>query len=247
MEHGWTLYGILNVLFLVVGALAVVMTVIKSRLFKRRTSFVLFLLCIIAIPFFCCIWHFVSSQVSYRPMMLQSVCVIYIFIAIVASSEFCIGFTKPIIFLLALIIFNYGIQANICYFLLDRSYEATYATGIEMISRIHLIDDDIEDVAFVGDIAGDVCWDTTGYGTKAHLLSSCLEQNLLFNQDHAIRFLNNTFNCNYSSVSVEQLKELEQSDAVKQMGNWPETDSMKMLGSTLVIKLSDPQSSEIQN
>lgn len=140
-----------------------------------------------------------------------------------------------------MIIFNYGIQANICYYLMDKEYEISYATGLEMLGRIHLMDEEIQDIAFVGSIAAEANWDETEYGAKAHLLSSCLEQTLLFDQEHAALFLNHTFNCDYTPVTPEELKRLEKSDTVKQMGNWPDKDSMKMFGDTLVIKLADPQ------
>lgn len=244
-EHGWTLYGILNVLFLFVLFSVVLAAVIRSKLYKRRIQFILFLLCMVAVPFFCCIWHFVSAEVIYRPMMLQSVCVLYIFAVILSFSLGAERFLKPIVLLMSVIVFNYGLQANICYYLMNQSYEASYATGIEMVSRIHLMDEEVDKIAVVGDIAGDVCWDTTEYGKKAHLLSSCLEENLLFNQEHTVLFLNNTFHCNYSQAT--DLEYLERSDVVKQMGNWPANDSMKMIGDTLVIKLSDPQDSESAN
>lgn len=247
LEHGWTLYGVLNVIFLALLAIATVTAIINSKLYTRRIQFVLFLLCMLALPFFCCIWHFVSEEVLYRPMMLQSVCVIYIFAAVLFVSEYTGRLFKPMLLLLGGIIFNYGIQANICYYLLDKEYETSYATGVEMMNRIHLMDEEIKSIAFIGDIAGDVNWDRTEYGSKAHLLSSCLEQTLVYNHEHAVLFLNNTFNSSYIPATTEELEKLEESDAVKQMENWPDKDSMKMFGDTLVIKLSDSQDYESAN
>lgn len=247
LEHGWTLYGILNVIFLIFLIMAIVTAIISSKLYMRRIQFVLFLVCILALPFFCCIWNFVSEEVAYRPMLLQSVCVLYIFAAILFGSEYTTRLFKPVRLLLIVIIFNYGIQANICYYLMNKEYETSYATGVEMMSRIHLMDEEIRNIAFVGNIAGDVSWDITEYKDKAHLLSSCLEQTLVFDHEHAIRFLNNTFDSEYMSVTTEELKKLEKSETVKSMGKWPAKDSMKMFGDTLVIKLSDPQDYEAEN
>lgn len=244
LENGWTLYSILNVVFLILLAVAIIIAIIKSKLYTRRIQFIWFLLCILVIPFFCCMWHFVSDGVSYRPMMLQSMCVLYIFAAILLASRYTVKIFKPAAFLFGMIIFNYGIQANICYYLMDKEYEISYATGLEMLGRIHLLDEEIQDIAFIGSIEAEASWDQTEYGAKAHLLSSCLEQTLLFDQEHAALFLNNTFNCDYTSVTSKELKRLEKSDIVKQMENWPDKDSMKMFGDTLVIKLADPQDIE---
>lgn len=245
LENGWTLYGVLNVLFLIVLFTVVLAAVIRSKLYKRSIQFIFFLLSAMAVPVFCCIWYFVSDEVLYRPSMLQSVCVIYIFTVILASSLHVERFFKSVMLFMSVIVFNYGIQANICYYLMSQSYEASYATGSEIISRIHLMDEEVDKIAVIGNITADVSWDTTEYGEKAHLLSSCLEKNLLFDQEHVVLFLNNTFHCNYSQV--ENLEHFEHFEMVKQMGNWPANDSMKMIGDTLVIKLSDPQDSESAN
>lgn len=247
LEYGWTLYSILNVVFLILLAAVIIIAIIKSKLYTRRIQFIWFLLCILAIPFFCCIWHFTSNGVLYSPRMFQSICVLYIFAAILLVSKYTVGIFKPAVLLFGVIIFNYGLQANICYYLMDKEYEISYATGLEMLTRIHLLDEDVQDIAFVGSIAVDASWDGTEFGAKAHLLSSCLEQTLLFDQEHAALFLNHTFNCDYTLVASKELARLEKSDAVKQMGNWPDRDSMKMFGDTLVIKLSDPQDTEAAN
>ncbi len=53
--------------------------------------------------------------------------------------------------LLSVIVFNFGIQANICYYYLDKCHEFSYAMGAEMMTRIHMLDEgNLKKIAIVG-------------------------------------------------------------------------------------------------
>lgn len=239
-EHGWTLYAVLNVIFLVISVFVIITAIYESKLYKRKIQFILFGLCIIVLPFSCCIYYFVSPTVMYRPMMLLSIAVFYIWIAILIAKWFKLRLRNISIAILIGIVFNFGIEANIAYYLMERCYEATYATASEMLMRLHMMDEEnVKKVAIVGNLASEVSWDTSEIGNRIHILAGGLEQNLLYDQQHTYLFLSNTFDFKYEIVSEKELLAIEDWDEVQAMNSWPAPDSVKIVDGIAVIKLSD--------
>lgn len=236
LEHGITLYGVLSILFLCAFAGVVVTVLVKSGIGTSFSRLCLFIVCIAALPIAACLWYIVSTDVQYRPMMLQCVCVIYVFTAVLYERWSSVKIKNLFAIFLCTVIFNYAIMANISYFYMDKEYKASYATGLEMVSRIHLLDEEISEIAVVGNLSRENCKGAD----KIHILSQCLEQNLLYDDRHTVLFLNNTFNCSYSRVSEEKMKSLEQSEEVADMGVWPDKDSIQIIDGTIVVKLAEP-------
>ena len=239
-EHGWTLYGVLNVIFILLFIAFLIMAICKQRLFQRRGQLLLLLIALIAIPFASCIWLFTSSDVSYRPMMLQSLCILYIFLGVIAEEFLRVRWKNLAGILLAIIVFNYGIMANIAYYYMNQEYEASYAIASEILTRIHLMDLDGEKIAVLGSDGTNVSLgDHDEYADKIHIFTALLEENLLFDTVHTVLFINNTFDCDYDRASDEEIETLELSDEVAEMGVWPASDSIQMIGDTIVIKMSE--------
>ena len=239
-EHGWTLYGVLNVIFILLFIAFLIMAICKQRLFQRGGQLLLLLIALIAIPFASCIWLFTSSDVSYRPMMLQSLCILYIFLGVIAEEFLQIRWKNLAGILLAIIVFNYGIMANIAYYYMNQEYEASYATASEILTRIHLMDLDGEKIAVLGSDETNVSLgDHDEYADKIHIFTALLEENLLFDTVHTVLFINNTFDCDYDRASDEEIETLELSDEVAEMGVWPASDSIQLIGDTIVIKMSE--------
>lgn len=239
MENGWTLYGILNVIFLVCLAILFVIVICKQRLWERRINMLLVLVCVVAIPFVACIWCFVTPSIQYRPMMLAGLVFLYILFAILAEEYLSSKMSTIVGMLLAIIIFNNSIVANISYFYMNKSYEATYAVGQEMIGRIHMLDSETKKIAIIGNRLKDVSLDSTAHGKKIHMLGQLLESDMLFDDAHVVNFLKNTFDENICTVGDKTLRNLEDSKEVKEMGIWPASDSVKVIDETIVIKISE--------
>lgn len=241
LEHEWTLYSFINVVFLFLAVLVISYVVIKSRIVEERIKFVFFLLSLIMMPFAACIWHFTSSNVTYRPMMLQSLCIIYIWVALLYDRWIAEKWSTIVGGLLIVMIFNNSIQANISYFHLDQCYKASYATGIEMISRIHALDDgNLKKIAVVGNIAGEVCLGGERYEeSRLQMLGQLIESNILFDQKHTVLFLQNTFDLELQEVSQEELTEFKASEEIKGMSSWPHADAVKVIDDVVIIKLAD--------
>lgn len=239
-EHGFTLYAVLNVLFIICFLLLLVLAVKKSRLWERKIPMVLFLLCLAAVPIASCIWHFTSSSVGYRPMMLYSLCLIYIFAVILCDRYLVSRWTDVFAGLIFIIIFNFALQANISYFYMNQCYEKSHAMGAEMMARIHLLDDgSARKIAVVGNVADKAALGIEDEAKQIHMMGQLLEKYILFDQVHTVLFLENTYDLTLEAVDAESLERLEMSKEVEEMGCWPAADSICLSGDTIILKLAD--------
>lgn len=248
LEHGFGLYSILSILFLLVMSGGLLIACIRSDLLKRKWAVVLFALCLAAIVPFACIWHFVSSSVEYRAIMLQSYTLLFVLTALVYEK-----WTKPVAknmvcLLMMLIVFNNALMANICYFYMNLCYERSYAESVEMMMEIHHLqsEHEFDKIAVVGNKFPEVLMDNVDPATgkmtnsgKIHLLSNALEKTLFFDSEHVTRFLQANFGLDLEVVSVDQRNKLLATTEVQMMSCWPAGGSVTVLGDTLVIKLSE--------
>lgn len=248
LAHGFTLYSVLSIVFIIVMAIGLFIAIFKSRILNRKWAVLLLALCLMAIIPFACIWHFTSDSVGYRAMMLQSLTLLFALTALLYER-----WAKPVaknaiaVFLLV-VVFNNALMANISYFLLNLCYERTYADGVEMMSEIHDLQDeyDFDKIAVVGTRIYEVQHENIDPETgktqitgKIHMLSGLLETSLLYDSDHTTKFLDATFGLSLESLNRTQRNDLLHTEEVQAMGCWPAGDSIVVIDDILVIKLSD--------
>lgn len=141
IQRGLTVYAALNILFLLAAVYIVAAAVAKSKLYTRKFHMVLFFLSLTAIPFAAFIWYFTSPDVQYATRMEQSICLIYIMAGILAARWVKPGKSDAAALLLAVIVFNNSVTANMFYQYMHRCYEESYATAVEIAAHVHLLDD----------------------------------------------------------------------------------------------------------
>lgn len=248
VAHGFTLYNALNIVFLLVMAVGLFIALVKSSILKRKWAAILLVLCLIVIIPFACIWNLVSDSVAYRPMMLQSLSVLFILTALLYERWTRSVAKNAVCLLLIVITVNNALMANISYFYMNLCYERTYGEGIEMMMEIHDFQDEYEfdEVAIIGDRLTDIQWWNSDSQTgieaaagKIYILSGLLEKSVCINGDLTLSFLNTTFGMNLKSATRTRISELSQSAQVQSMDCWPCDGSMAVIDDTLVIKISE--------
>lgn len=250
LEYGFTLYAILNLLFSLVFLGGLVIAIKESKILSRRWAFFLVILCLVAIVPFSCIWHFVSSSVGYRALMLQSLTILFVFTAL-TFERWSQKYIKGVVgaFLLVIVL-NNALMANISYYYMNLCYERTYADGLEMILEIHDRQNtqEVEKIAVIGNRLAEVQWenfdDVSGGGApagKIHILSGLISTNLLIDHEHTVRYLNATYGLELTSATKAERELLTQTEIVANMPCWPAGDSMCVIDGTLVIKLADSE------
>lgn len=247
LEHGITLYSVLSIIFIIVTIVGIIVSVFKSGIFQKKLNFILFILCLIAFVPFTCIWNFVSYSVLYRPMMLYSLALLYVFVILIYDKWINISLSNLVALFLVAVVFNNSIMANISYYYMHLCNQKTFAESIEMISLIHEIEDsnEFDNIAIVGDLIEEVGLFnqnlniTNSFKGQIHLLSSGLEKSLMYDAQHIYLYLKNVHYLDYELIDDLELQILNNNEEVQKMKSWPSKDSMKVIGGTLVIKLSD--------
>ena len=242
LEHGITLYACLNILFVIAFFGGLLVAACKSGLFHRKLHLLLYLISLLLCIPCAGIWHFASEDVGYRPMMLQSLAIIYIFGAII-FDRWCKPYASNVVgLLLAIIIFNNSIIANIGYYYMDKCYEQSYATGLEIVMRIHEMEsnNDFEQIAVVGSRRKDVSTEISSEeANHIHMMSQLLETDLLYDRNHVQLYLEGIFDIGHDFLSDSECKALELQDEIIEMEVWPFTDSMQVIDGILVIKIGE--------
>lgn len=247
-EQGFNLYSILNIIFIVLFIIGLISAFLKSKIYKRKWAAVLFVFCLIAIVPFACIWSFTSENVDYRPMMLQSLTLLFVITALI-YEKYTRFVTKNIIALfMTMVIFSNTIMANICYFYMNLSYERTYAESVEMMNEIHNLQNefDFDKIAIIGSRINEVIYTdnlTEDYKKqieeKNDILTKKLRKTLLYDSEHTYAFLENMYEMNLEKLNSAEVNELAKTQEVQSMPSWPVDGSITVIDNILVIKLSD--------
>lgn len=271
LRYGLTLYAVLNIGVVLVFLAGIVMGILRAGLHRQKLRLLLAVICLAALPLACYIFYFVSPGVTYFTRMLQSVALLYLFTGVLWQREGGKAAKEIVFLLLAAVVWNQTVMANVCYLYLDRSYEQSYADAQEMATRIHMEDDGtVKYVAFVGfldTISEEDYQDDAKLGTLGPL--KLVYKAELRYDEHIILFMRQylDFTLGYYRetgepmplmeleasapvpkgteipfpiVSRQKAQELSVSPQVAQMAVWPERDSVRRIGDTIVVKLSEP-------
>ena len=241
LEHPITLYGMLNIVFIVALVIVIVTALVKSGSYKDMPRLLMVGFCLVASVPVISVWNFLSESTGYRPMMLHSIAVFYIFALMLYDKWVNVKVSTAFGIFIAVVLFNFAVMANISYFYLDKCYEKSFYMGSQMMTRITEVSQNeaITQVAFVGTRNEEVTITPDFPGNRIHMLSSQLETDLLFDNDHSYLFLKNVYGLELSRTAPEQLKKLEADTVVQQMGIWPAKDSVGVIDGVLVIKLAE--------
>lgn len=66
-----------------------------------------------------------------------------------------------------------------------------------------------------------------------------IETDLLFDEIHTVEYLNNSLNCNFSTVSKEEKDKILASSEYKNMKLYPSKGSIKIIDDVVVIKYAE--------
>ena len=150
------LYGVLNILFLIVFLVVLVTAIIRSQIYKEKSKCLFLLVMVLIMPACIWFWSLTSNEVLYCVRMEHSVAVLYIFVLLLADRWMKPRISAVVGILTILIVFNYFLAANTTYYILNKTYEQSYATGVEMMMRIHEKQSEhyVDKIAFVGPLQG---------------------------------------------------------------------------------------------
>ena len=271
LQHGVTVYSVLNILFLVSFAGVLLAAVRKSGILKHKCHLVLLVLCIAALPVGCFVWYLTSPDVIYHALMLQSICLLYILTAVLFDRWICPRVSGIALLLLTAIVINNSVTANVYYNFMHQSFEKTRAAAVELSTRIHLLDDGTAQYVVIYGGLG-------GYGQEDHFAPDKLRTlggwkvinrtiltpmfldlytdfslSYYRSNDLAYPVVENDpdipapqdWEFRFPLLNKAERDALEQTDQVQSMPVWPARDSVQLIGNTIVAKLSEIEAADI--
>lgn len=271
LEHGVTVYSVLNMLFLLAFGAGFLISVVKSGIFRRKLHLLLLMLCLAALPVGCYIWYLTSPDVFYHALMLQSVCLLYVLTAVLYDRWVCTQGRDTVgiivLILLTAIVFNNSVTANIYYNYMDQSIRNTQAAAIELSTRVHLLDDGtVKYVAIYGGL-GDYSqedhfeqdklrqlggWKTLNRTILSPLyLSLYTDFELSYYRANGLEYplveqdpdipAPQDWTFRFPLLEKTGRDALARTEQVQSMPIWPARDSVQVIGDTIVVKLSETE------
>ena len=271
LEHGVTVYSMLNILFLLAFGAGLVTAMVKSGIFRRKLHLVLLVLCVAALPVGCYIWYLTSPDVFYHALMLQSVCLLYVLTAVLVDRWVCApggdAIGNIVLILLTAVVFNNSVTANIYYTYMDQSVRNTQAAATELSTRIHLLDDGtVKYLAIYGGLDGytqedhfeqDKLRQLGGWKVLNRTILSPLYLSLYTDFDLSYYRTNELdypvvendpdipapqdWTFRFPLLEKTGRDALARTEQVQSMPIWPARDSVQVIGDTIVVKLSETE------
>lgn len=269
-QHGITVYSMLNMMFLALFGIGLICGAYYGGCLKRKLRLFLLLLCVVSLPFGCYIWMLTAPDVYYKTIMLQSVAVLYIFVAVL--FEYLIQRTgckasNAALAVLAAIAMNNSVAANMSYTFMDLCYEKTYAAAVELSTRVHQLDDGTQrGIVLCGNLD---LWEQEDYFDHGKLrqlgvykeldktilmpqyLALYIDLDLSYYRIHRVEHpvmkndpnIPAPYNWEFRSTVLgsEDGKAWAQKPEVQAMPVWPAWDSVQVIGDTIVVKLSETE------
>lgn len=246
LRYGLTPYSALNMVFLVFCGAIVIAAPIRAGVLKRKAHLGLYLVCWVLFIPCCCIWSFVSKAIVYRPMMLVGLALLYIFALVLFER-----WAKPLYadlaaLLLAVIVFNFGLIANICYYYMNESYEQSYATAIRMMMDIDDMASEYEfdAIGIVGDRRYDEKLQTYDDENQRQTPAAGIDvigrhmyRNMLFDHLSITPFLEHFLGMELEILPGWQIHEFSRTQQFREMEVWPAEGSMLVEDNVLYIKI----------
>ena len=267
VRYGFTKWSILSILVLVAFVAGLVLAYFHSGCRKSKLSTVLIALCVISIPFGCCVLMFTSEEVFYHTLMMQSICNLYIFTGVLWEKWFKPKYSTVVGLLLFVVVLNNAVMANVYYKHLDDCFKRTQALAVEVNTRVHMLDDgNIKYVFFAGKLDDYTSeermdaailretgpWKWVSYTLLSErFIAAYTDFELSYYRDNGLEYpvVNYTsgelpfpkdYELRFPLLSEEQQALLMDSTEFQEMPQWPAKDSVKVIGETVVIKLSNP-------
>lgn len=241
-EKGASLYVILNVLMAALLFLLVFCLILKKRRALGTGRILLSFAAACLLPFCTYIYYFVSD-VDYHTLMLEGLAFVYILVIVFYDHDGIFPamgkwFQWGIVILMSLIIYNFILTANITYTNMHNSYERSLAVVNRMADRMEQLPEysAASKIAVIGKLPGS---DETVHNFPPDMVGT-VPNYIMRLQPHYTAMLDYYNGIVLKDVSEEELQSVLDSAEYAQMRDWPDASSVKIIGDTVVIRLSEP-------
>lgn len=239
------LFEILNLLLLLIIIFMTVAVIVTTKLYRKPPTLLIITLSFISIPVLSFILYFVSPGVSYHMLMVMSLVSVYLIPVFIydklnGTAKLNIVSSWGMVFLSFLIIFNFMLISNISYFNMTLKYEKSYATVNRILDRVEQTEgyEEATKLAVLGRITMKTEVGSEKIPENLPVMTGAMGEYILAQPYHYEYMLANYFGKSLVRVDEEQLEQIRNSKDFEKMEPWPSRDSVKIVGDTVIIKLS---------
>ena len=244
-SKGVNVYVVLNSIILIFTFFYCIKHTVQNNIHTKPVKLILLLLLCPALVVGANILAFINAQVDYHNLMLMGYSVFYLFFLILYERGKADRFTavKCWIVLLAgvALIANQVVIANVSYHKAQMAYEKSYGVIIRIADRIEQTPgaEECENILVIGclenskDYSVNLPPEITGItdGFIVRFDDETVGQSVFTST------LNDYCGKNYRFLSGDEKKKLAGNPEVTAMGKWPESNCIRVVEDTLVVKL----------
>lgn len=239
------LFEILNVLLLLVIILMTITVIVRMELYRKPLTLLIITLSFVSIPVLSFILYFVSPGVSYHMLMVMSLVSVYLIPVFIydklnGDAKMNIVSSWSMVLLSIVTIFNFMLISNISYFNMTLKYEKSYAAVNRILDRIEQTDgyEEATKLAVLGRITMKTEVGSGKIPENLPVMTGAMGEYILAQPYHYEYMLANYFGKSLTRVDEEQLEEIRKSRGYQEMEPWPSKESIRIVGDTVIIKLS---------
>lgn len=239
-KHGISLYGLLNILFILFSVIILIVAIAKSKLFKSISRWLTVGISALAFPFAVCMWQFVSSEVAYSLRMMQSVVLFYILFVVLCERYLKGNFSLVYAVLNFIIIINLAVQANVAYYYLNYEYENSFAEAVRLeyaLEQVYNENGNKYKIAIIGHRETEVALDQATEANGCFMYTNMIEKSLLIDEVHTQNFLENVLYFEGEFVDPQTRFQIEQTEEYKAMKSWFDGGDIKIIDNIITVKL----------
>ena len=179
-------------------------------------------------------------------MMLMCMAVLYIFALLLFEKWAAHRWANLAALLMAVIVFNFSLMANISYHYLNKCYEQTYAVGIRMMADIEELKEEspFSRIAVVGDSWLEntlVTYDKENQrqlpASGIGIISRYMYHDLMYEHLRITNFLTEFIGSDLEALPLSEVIVLEQDPVVQEMPVWPQEGSMVIRDDLLILRI----------
>lgn len=217
---------------------------LKNKVYKNLLHVGCILLILILIPCACYIYYFISDTVSYHMLMKMSLGILFLsgfFLAEHIPFSTLKAQMGCLIFLISFLLLSgrYAVDDNLAYLALHQSYEKSYSFATRIADRIEQLDEyqaaDTISLAVIGNPPA-VTYKDIMLEQTLPPMTGVTSGLVFFEQYHYVSFLTTYMGIPCTSATEEQLTSIINTEEYQTMGIWPDSNSVKTIEDTVVIR-----------
>lgn len=233
------LYGVLGAVVLLLLCTYLILWIYHKQIYRQWKELMLIGICLFLFPCASHIFYFVTDEIVYHALMQFTLSVIFVLLFwLLERTAGQYKKMRTVAWISAgLLVYVLIIAANMGYQAQTRSYEKTYALLNRMVIRMEALPDfdEATHIAVIGNLPGT---DDSIYGTGP-ALAGFTDGYFITHQKHIVSMLDDYFGLHLIGVDDARLAEIQTKSDIQMMGAWPQSESVKQIGDTIIIKLSE--------